>query len=181
VLCLLVSAFSASAAAEPIVSLAEDASGIGLGIVLGEPTGLSASFRPAGPSYFDAAVAWSVPEEKLHLHADYLYTIASFRDPAAPVVEFPIYLGLGPRIHLGDGQGFDTGKSSLLALRIPMGLGIRGTQAPVEGFLELVPVLGLYPATRFDFDAALGVRVYLKSRLERTRPPDEQEPEVVAP
>jgi hypothetical protein len=152
------------AVAETPISLAEGPQGVGVGIIIGEPTGLSATWRRDGPSTFAGAVAWSVPDSRLHLHVDYLYQIVSFRDPAAPVVEFPVYVGVGPRLHLGDGV---SSRYSMLGVRVPVGLGVQASAVPVEGFFELAPVLGLYPSTRMDFDAALGVRVYLTSRLQR--------------
>jgi len=162
------------AAAESPISLAEGPTGVGVGFILGEPTGLSVSWRRDGPSTFDGAVAWSVPESRVHLHADYLHELISFRDPAAPVVEFPVYIGIGPRLHLGDGPATN---SSKIGIRLPVVLGVEATKVPVEGFFELVPVIGLYPSTRMDFDAALGVRVYLNSRLQRMDKSDNSEPE----
>ncbi len=173
VLVALSSLWAWNASAEPPITLAEGPTGAGVGIILGEPTGFSASWRRDGPSTFDGAVAWSVPESRLHLHADYLHELISFRDPAAPVVEFPVYVGIGPRLHLGDGPST---ASSIIGIRVPVGLGVEASDVPVEGFFELVPVVGLYPSTRMDFDAALGVRVYLSSRLEAVRPQD-PEPE----
>lgn len=161
---LLMLSAASPAAAEPPVTLADGPQGAGVGFILGEPTGLSLSWRGDGPSTFASAVAWSVPDSRLHLHIDYLYELVSFRDPAAPVVEFPVYVGVGPRLHLGDGA---SSKYSMIGVRVPVGLGVEATDVPVEGFFELVPVLGLYPSTRMDFDAALGVRVYLDSRLQR--------------
>ncbi len=167
-----VAAWSSAVAAEPAVTLASGPRGAGLGIILGEPTGLSLAWRRDGPGGFDGAVAWSVPESKVHLHADYLHELVSFRDPAAPVVEFPVSVGIGPRLRLGSGT---SSKASVIGLRVPVCLGVRATEVPVEGFFELVPVLGLYPSTRMDFDAALGVRVYFESHLERVRPASEPE------
>ena len=166
-LMFVASTWGQPAVAEPAITLADDPQGAGIGLILGEPTGLSVSWRRDGPSTFDGALAWSVPESRVHLHADYLHELISFRDPAAPVVEFPVYIGIGPRLHLGDGGG---SRSSIIAVRVPVGLGVEAPGIPVEGFFELVPVVGLYPSTRMDFDAALGVRVYLDSRLERVRP-----------
>ena len=156
------------------IGLAHEPKGFGLGIILGEPTGVTAAWRGSGPSTFDLGLAWSVPEEKFHIHADYLFTYLRFRDPNAPVVEFPLYIGVGPRLHLGG--AYVGAETSVIGLRAPLGIAVGGTHVPVEGFLELVPVLGLYPSTRMDFDAAVGVRLFLSSRLERV-PRQEPAPE----
>jgi hypothetical protein len=175
-LCVLVPLVLGSvgrAVAEPAIGLADGPRGTGVGVILGEPTGLSVAWGGEGPSGFDGALAWSVPESRVHLHADYLYELVSFRDPAAPVVDFPVYIGVGPRLHLGDVPTVD---SSVIGIRMPVGLGVQALEVPVEGFFELVPVLGLYPRTRMDFDAALGVRVYLDTRLQaiKRKRPDEE-------
>ena len=48
--------------------------GIGLGVIAGEPTGLSAKFWLNKTGAIDAAAAWSVTgSNKFQLHADYLY------------------------------------------------------------------------------------------------------------
>lgn len=157
--------WTAPARAAAPIGLAKEPRGFGLGVILGEPTGLCAAWRGSGDSTYDMAVAWSVPDHKVHFHADYLHQLVSFRDPASPAVEFPVYVGVGPRVRLGD--EFQDGSSSILALRLPVGLAIQGGKVPVEGFVEAVPVLVLYSDTRLDFDAAIGVRVYFSSRLER--------------
>jgi hypothetical protein len=141
---------------------------VGLGLILGEPTGISAAWRGSGASTYDLAVAWSVPESSIHLHADYLREVFSFQDPASPVVDFPIYLGAGPRLRLGD--DFHDGHASILGVRFPVGIGVRGGEVPVEGFLEAVPVLVLLSDVRVTFDAALGVRVFF-SRKQPVEPP----------
>lgn len=44
---------------------------------------------------------------------------------------------------------------------MPLGAGYIFEEAPVELFLEVVPVLELAPDTDLDMDAALGARIYL--------------------
>jgi hypothetical protein len=57
----------------PINSSAQD-SGIGLGIILGEPTGVSFKSWVGRRQAFDVAVAWSFEGEgAIHIHADYLF------------------------------------------------------------------------------------------------------------
>jgi hypothetical protein len=172
-LAAMVLACPVSAVAAPI-GLAREPRGLGLGFILGEPTGLSAAWRGSGASTYAFAVAWSVPEYKVHVNADYLYQLAAFRDPANPVVEFPIYVGLGPRVRVG--EGFEDGQSSLLAIRAPVGLRVQSPKVPVEAFLEIAPVFGLYPSTRMDFDAAIGVRLFLALNIERVEPDPEPTP-----
>jgi hypothetical protein len=68
----------------------------------------------------------------------------------------PLYYGIGGRLVLrGDGE--DLG----LGARVPLGAGYIFEEAPVELFLEVVPVLELAPDTDLDMDAALGARIYL--------------------
>lgn len=153
------------------VGLSDGPRGVGVGVILGEPTGLSGAWRGQGASTCDIALAWSVPGSSLHLHSDYLYELLSFRDPASPVVDFPVYIGAGARVRIG--EGFHNGHANLLGLRFPVGMGVRGGEVPVEGFLELAPVLVLYSDLRLTADAALGVRVFFARREE---PPPQDTP-----
>ncbi len=130
--------------------------GIGVGIFVGEPTaGLSASRRVGGQeSYLAGGVAWSALNDQLHVHGDYLVEYYQLTDPEWPELAFPLYLGIGGRLRLGDG--------SALGVRIPIGISfVYGEDPlPLDAFLEVVPGVALYPATVFTVDAALGVRVY---------------------
>src|SRR5262245_41316938 len=55
----------------PQPSAAHD--GAGLGIIVGEPTGVSAKIWVGGNTALDAAAAWSFADEgALHLHGDFL-------------------------------------------------------------------------------------------------------------
>ena len=130
--------------------------GVGVGIFVGEPTaGLSASLRPADEHhYFAGGIAWSAVGDQLHVHGDYLVEYYQLNDPEWPELAFPLYLGIGGRLRVGDG--------SWLGVRIPVGVSfIYGEDPlPLDAFLEIVPGLALFPETTFTVDAALGVRVY---------------------
>ncbi|MFH1467750.1 MAG: hypothetical protein ABIO70_25410 [Pseudomonadota bacterium] len=71
------------------------------------------------------------------------------------------------------GEDFHNGHANILGLRFPVGMGVRGGEVPVEGFLELAPVLVLYSDLRLTADAALGVRVFFSRREE---PPPQDTP-----
>jgi len=47
-----------------------------------------------------------------------------------------------------------------LAVRIPVGIDYLFSDAPVDIFLEVVPMLDLIPKTKFQFNAALGARYF---------------------
>ncbi|KPK98018.1 MAG: hypothetical protein AMJ90_10080, partial [candidate division Zixibacteria bacterium SM23_73_2] len=48
--------------------------GFGLGVIVGEPTGICGKLWTSGRTAVDGAVAWSFEgESSVHLHADFLY------------------------------------------------------------------------------------------------------------
>ena len=126
-------------------------SGLGAGIIVGEPTGISLKYWTGQLTAFDGAIAWSFgKEDALHLHADML-----LHNPTLITVSqgsLPVYYGLGVRIKLED--------KSKLGVRIPVGMAYQFVDAPFDIFLEVVPLLDLVPATDFGLNAAIGVRYY---------------------
>ena len=66
--------------------------GLAAGLVLGAPTGLSVVWRDDTRDAYTGAVAWSVKEKAIQVHADYQYNLISWDDPNAPDVGFPIYV-----------------------------------------------------------------------------------------
>jgi len=175
VLLALAASLPASAGSRP-VGLSESPHGVGLGLILGEPTGLALAWRSeGGGSTVDAALAWSVPDDRFHVHADWLLTLATYRDPEAPTFGIPFYVGLGPRIRV-NWKSIRESDAALLGIRIPFGVAILPDAFPVDGFVEVVPVLTLYPETSLDLDAALGARVFLGRREAPPPPPPAGEP-----
>ena len=126
--------------------------GFGVGIILGEPTGISVKKFIGGNEAIDGAVAWSFRDEAaVHVHADYLfhdYSLINVRSG-----RLPVYYGIGARIKLQD--------DAKVGVRIPVGVAYEFGGSPIDIFLELVPLLDLVPDTDFDFNGALGVRIYL--------------------
>jgi len=123
---------------------------LGVGVFLGEPTGLSAKLWAGDVSAFDAAVAWSFTEGTFYLHADYLIHFRTIIEP--DVGELPFYFGVGGKINLH--------QEPQLGVRVPVGVSYIFESAPVDVFLELAPGIGLYPSTSFDFGGGIGLRYY---------------------
>lgn len=132
-------------------SLAAQNSGLGVGVIVGEPTGLSFKYWTGESTAYDGAVAWSFgKEDALHLHTDIL-----FHNPHLIEVSkgsLPVYYGIGAKLKLED--------KSKLGVRIPVGIAYQFAKAPFDIFLEIVPLLDLAPATDFGLNGAIGVRYY---------------------
>ena len=127
--------------------------GTGLGIIIGEPTGFSFKHWTSSTTAFDAAIAWSfINEGAFHIHADYL--LHSFRLIDVPEGKLPFYYGIGGRLKTSD--------KTRLGVRVPLGLAYIFQTAPVDIFLEVVPILDFIPKTDFRINAALGARYYFQ-------------------
>ncbi len=123
----------------------------GLGIILGEPTGISAKKWLDDKSALDGAVAWSlVTPSSFHLHADYLYH--NFNIFNVKKGKLPLYFGIGFRIRIGD--------EDRVGIRIPVGICYLFEQSPLDIFFELGPVLDLTPATRLRLTSSVGIRYF---------------------
>ena len=125
--------------------------GIGLGLIVGEPTGISFKYWTGSTTAFDAALAWSFSDEgAFHIHGDYIFH--NFTLITIPEGKLPFYYGIGARIK--------TANDTKLGVRVPLGLAYLFNSAPIDIFLEIVPILDLTPKTDFAINAALGARYY---------------------
>ncbi len=127
----------------------------GLGIIAGEPTGPCFKFWTGARTAIDGALAWSFSHHhtSMHIHADYL--MHSFGVIKVEKGKLPVYYGIGGRIKFVEGNGDDK-----IGVRVPVGLAYLFADAPLDLFIEIVPVLDLTPDTEMDFNAALGVRFF---------------------
>lgn len=136
-----------------------------LGVIVGEPTGLSYKQWLDNGDSVTAAAAWSFDEnESLQLHVNYLFNTGTLNTPEELQGSSQWYVGLGARLKLEEDD--DNGRNrddDLLGLRLPIGINFYPAKLPIEVFGELVPVLDLVPDSDFDINAAIGVR-YIFSR-----------------
>jgi hypothetical protein len=129
-------------------------SDLGLGIMFGEPTGISFKGWISERSAIDGGLGWSfVNDGSVHIHADYLYHFYNvFNTP-----RLPLYLGVGGRIKLKNNEH---NTDMRLGVRIPFGISYQFNEVPVDIFLEIAPVLDLNPSTKGSVNGAIGVRYY---------------------
>jgi len=125
--------------------------GAGLGIVLGEPTGLSIKSWTGRTTAFDVAVAWSLGRDgSLHIHADHL--IHDFDLFKTRRGRLPVYYGIGGRIRFED--------KTRVGVRLPVGMCYIFENAPFDIFVELGPVFDVVPRTEVTVAGFLGFRYY---------------------
>lgn len=134
----------------PTTLKAQD-SGIGLGIILGEPTGVSLKSWIGRREAFDIAVAWSFEGEgAIHVHADYLFH--NFRLFNVEKGDLVFYYGIGARVK--------TVNKTQVGVRVPLGLSYLFAKDPLEIFFELGPIMNVTPKTLFRMTTGVGIRYY---------------------
>jgi len=138
----------------PVASLAQGS--FGIGIIVGEPTGVSAKIWLSQRSAIDLAAAWSFADETaLHIHGDY---VTHFFDLlSVSKGSLPLYAGVGARVKFGENDDY-------IGIRIPVGLAYLFEGVPLDVFLEVVPLLDVAPDTEFTLNAAIGVRYFFGAK-----------------
>lgn len=136
----------------------------GLGVIIGEPTGISAKLWTSPVNAFDFGLGWSMGGDRIgkfdgyydggsrvHFHIDYLWH--SF-EAIHSTEQFPLYYGIGGRINTGAGY------NSSLAIRGVFGVAWLPRETPIDIFLEIVPSLQLTSSSGFGIDAGIGARYF---------------------
>ena len=135
----------------PAVAMAQD-DGFGLGLIVGEPTGVALKQWIGPRTAVAAGVAWSfADEDAFHVHVDYLVHSATFAGGRHN--RSPFYYGLGGRLKAGEDDTW-------LGVRVPLGVAFSINDAPIDFFLEIAPLMDLIPDTEFRLNAAFGARYY---------------------
>ncbi len=137
---------------------------VGLGVFIGEPTGLDLKLDLARKSALDILIGYyshwrDYDTDGAYAHATYLVTpIVGHGDS----VLVPLRLGIGFAIFDDYGR-FDNDLN--LAARVPFELGLRFRRTPLELYFEIAFKLTFidennnHPTT--DLDGGLGIRFYL--------------------
>ena len=126
----------------------------GLGLELGEPTGLNGKLFLSDSGALDFGVGWIYRHyyygDGLHIYADYLWHPVSLVSSAA--LELPLYLGAGLRFwefHYCF-QGLCDYGGSAIGIRVPIGIAFEFNNVPLDIFLQLVPVLDFLEGDYYD-------------------------------
>jgi hypothetical protein len=147
----------------------------GLGLELGEPSGLNGKYflSPSGALDFGVGYIYQYYYygDGLHIYADYLWHPTSLA--SAQAFELPFYIGGGLRLwdfnycYLGN-CGYS---SSAIGIRVPIGIAFDFNRVPLDFFIQLVPVVDFITGTYYDqyrdrthlgIDFSVGIRYWFK-------------------
>jgi hypothetical protein len=139
----------------------------GLGLELGEPTGLTGKYYLSP----DRAIDFGVGEiygyfdrYGLHVYVDYLFHPATLG--RGPSVTIPFYIGLGARVWAFEDRGRQPiDHADAFGLRVPIGIAFELASTPLDFFIQFVPTLDVYSGyavhnVYIDVDASAGFRVW---------------------
>ncbi|MFH0882910.1 MAG: hypothetical protein V2A56_07980 [bacterium] len=139
-------------------------SGLGLGVMIGNPDGLVAKYWITDTIALDAGLGAYVGGTStdangnkknegtiVRFHGDILFHNLNWIESTE---EFPVFYGAG--VYLSSGGGID----KIFGIRAVLGLAYIVQQAPLDLFFELSPVMQLNPTTGIGMGASMGARYY---------------------
>jgi hypothetical protein len=132
----------------------------GLGLVVGEPTGVCAKFYLGDDTAIDGAIGYAPFRGGFHVHADFLWHPAVLETRETFVL--PIYVGAGARFMREFGSR-GAPDSYRIGARGVAGILFDFTHVPIDVFAELAAILDLKTegdVIGFDINASAGVRYY---------------------
>jgi hypothetical protein len=133
---------------------------LGVGIILGEPTGIAAKLYLADDTAIDGAVGFAFVEGGLHAHADFLWHPWVLDDTEAFVL--PAYIGVGGRLLDEDkGGGVDVFH---LGARVVGGMLFEFKEVPIDAFVELAAVLDYAFSDEADGGVGVGLNAGVGAR-----------------
>ncbi|MGL1902179.1 MAG: hypothetical protein OCC49_08595 [Fibrobacterales bacterium] len=122
---------------------------LGVGVVFGEPTGISIRYWGSDSHAFDGAVSWSFSQNVFMTQVDYAIKMTELQ---LPTFNLPVFVGPGIAVAFQ--------KNPWLAARVKCGVAYQFPQHPVDLFAEVVPALSLIPDVGFDLMGGIGIRYF---------------------
>lgn len=152
----------ALASAEPPPFLQGTPANFGAGLQVGSLSGIALALRPGGDLYIQGGVNWSQTDNRLRIDGDALWTLTELMIPEAPNLRFPVYFGAGGRVRINEKDA--RLPENTFGARFPVGMALTPTNTSIDTFIELAPVLLVYPDIDVGIDFTLGMRMYPFSR-----------------
>lgn len=135
-----------------LLSLPAMANRKGLGISIGNPTGLNGKYWLDNKAAIDGGLAYSFGKHSdLSLHSDYLLHKegALFLNDVHPL---DLYYGIGGRMEFAD--------DIEIGVRVPIGLAHTIENGSADMFAEIAPIVDLITKTGLEIHLLFGARYY---------------------
>ncbi len=138
---------------------------LGLGIIIGSPTGFTGKAIFSQNSAFAGNIGWSLGDNpKLHITGDYQFlfpTVFHWTDEETgeqkELKNLTPYIGIGGRFRFKENE---PEQNTELNIGIRLGGGVEYMISRFGIFLEIYPVVNIFPSTDFDLEGGLGARIY---------------------
>lgn len=125
--------------------------GFGLGVIVGDPTGVTGGFGLGGNQRFTFGVGFGpFRGEGIVGHVDWQWM---FPLTSMPRADLSLYAGVGPSFAFFRDNAW-------LGVRGPAGLSFHFKRVPMEVFVEVAGKLWIVQRSRFGIDAAAGFRYW---------------------
>jgi len=125
----------------------------GLGIIVGEPTGINGKFYLSRANALQGSLAWSLEgDNDVQVQGEYLFHRYDWI--TVNKGELPVYFGVGALV------SFRENRDNIVGIQFPIGLDYIFDGAVFDVFGQLVPILEVAPSTEFELDAAIGARFF---------------------
>ena len=147
----------------PSPTLAQSDRDFGLGLIIGDPTGVSLKGFLSEDTAIDGAIGFElIHGDTLGVHADFLW---HFHIKQWESAKLDLYLGVGPALGFhkrgGPRDREDRDDTRVhIGARAPFGLAVTFNPARFDVFLEVAAKLWLVEDVRFGLDAAIGGRYW---------------------
>jgi len=140
---------------------AEEKGVLGVGLIVGEPTGVSGKYYLGNDTAIDAALGAAFLGRGVQVHGDFLWHpwVLDTKESFA----LPVYIGVGMRILNHDASGEDDDHVRI-GVRVPVGIVFDFTKIPLDVFAEVAGVGDLHTGGDstfgIDFNGGAGARYY---------------------
>jgi hypothetical protein len=132
---------------------------VGLGVFIGEPTGVDLKLGLSHKSALDLVLGWSTYHDNHDHYGHLTYLVTPFVGVGDSIM-VPLRLGIGGAIY--DDGNFDNGTN--LAVRAPLEIGLRFRRTPIEIYGEVALKLTFFDDhdndETVDLDGGVGIRFY---------------------
>ncbi len=127
----------------------------GIGLILGEPSGISGKLFLDKRHALDLALDFSLKNDAFYVHGDYVLHLPGLL-ASLPGGIWLAYVGVGGKVKLRERK--KSADELGLTVRVPLGVAWMPKTVPIDIFLEVVPGVRVLPETDPDFGAGLGIR-----------------------